>query len=92
MAAGSRAAAPGSAPIDQTLLIWDDAFAPMKRDDREGWLAAMASIDRRLESLGAGHAIDFVLSGRERLRHLRARPSARWLRWQRLTATAVIAE
>jgi hypothetical protein len=92
MAAGARASAPGSTPIDSALLIWDETFAPSKRFDRAAWLAAMAAIDRRLAALGEEHTIDFVLSGREKLRQLRARPSARWLRWQRLAVPPVLAE
>jgi hypothetical protein len=92
MAAGARAAMPGTSPVDNALLIWDEAFAPSKRFDRDAWLAAISAIDRRLASLGEEHAIDIVLSGREKLRQLRARPSARWLRWQRLSVPPVLTE
>lgn len=92
LAAGARASAPGSTPVDNALLIWEEAFAPSKRFDREAWLAAMAAVDRRLAALGEEHAIDFVLAGRAKLRQLRARPSARWLRWQRLAVPAVLTE
>ena len=91
-AAGARASAPGSTPADNALLIGDEAFAPGKRFVRDGGMAAMAAVDRRLAALGEEHAIDFVLSGREKLRQLRARPSARWLRWQRLAVHAVLTE
>jgi hypothetical protein len=92
MAAGVPAIPPGSTPIDNALLIWDDAFAPAKRFDRHAWLAAMTAIDRRLAALGKRHSIDLVLAGRDKLRLLRARPSARWLQWQRLAVPAVLTE
>jgi hypothetical protein len=91
--AASAAASPvlDAAPIDGALVIWDDAYAPQRREDWGGWLRAVSDIGNRLRSF-AGITVDLVLTGRSAIRILRARRNDRLRFWQRDTLASVLAE
>jgi hypothetical protein len=81
----------GAAPDGDALLMWDDALPARSNTDWSAWLEAMARIDRRIAAL-PGAEIDLVLSGRQRLKQWRTRPSDRFKLWRRQSLAEALAE
>jgi hypothetical protein len=92
LASGAAIGQPDAPPVDRSLLVWTDALAAREFNDARVWLGAMSAIDRRCTALGEGHVVDFVLAGRRRWRHFRARRSDRLRPWRRHSIRAVFAE
>ncbi len=90
-AAGAHAGTSDTTPDGDALLVWDDALRASLNADWPAWLAAMASIDRRLAALPKAE-FELVLSGRHRLRHWHTRPVDRLKLWRHHSLAEVLAE
>jgi hypothetical protein len=91
LAAGLQAGAFDTAPDCDALLVWDDALRARLNADWPAWLAAMASIDRRLAALPNAE-FELVFSGRQRLTQWRARPVDRLKLWRHHPLSEALAE
>jgi hypothetical protein len=91
LAAGALAGTGDTAPDSDALLVWDDALRACLNADWPAWLAAMASIDRRLAALPDAE-FELVLSGHHRLKQWRARRADRLKLWRNHSLAEVLAE
>ena len=89
-AAGANGAPLNANPVDDALLVVDDAWLPKRREDWAGWLGAMTALDRRLASHHAD-AIDLVFTGTT-VRTFDSRPSDRYKPWRKRSIAEALCE